>query len=126
MSEVKKMYKNAGVEKQYYYFDSADGNTYTWELNENGNDKHNMCFIGKPKIKDREFTAEKQLKIVKFMLHKGIYYDTDGDSYWFHLTDDVENASYKPLEEAIAEFINFLWQDLTEQERTEIAEILRG
>lgn len=70
------------------------------------------------------FTAEKQLKIVKFMLHKGIYYDTDGDSYWFHLTDDIENASYKPFEEAIAEFINFLWQDLTEQERTEIKEIL--
>lgn len=103
MSEVEKLYKNAGV-KKYRLLDRDN----------------------KLKWKYPDFTAEKQLEIVKFMLHKGIYYDTDGDSYWFHLTDDIENANYKPLDRAMAEFINLIWQDLTEKEQEQIADILKG
>ena len=114
MSEVEKLYKIAGVKKQYYYFDSADGNTYTWELNENGNDKHNMCFIGKPKIKDREFTAEKQLEVVKMILFS---------TWWMNLKRLQFSEKF---EVGLAQMINELWQDITEQDRTEIAEILRG
>ena len=58
------------------------------------------------------------------MLHKGVYYDTDGDTYWFHYTDEIENAIYRPFEEAIAEFINGFWQSLIEEERKQIKEIL--
>lgn len=99
MSEVEKMYKNAEVE-------SVGFNPY--------------------KLEDEypPFTAEKQLEMVKFMLHKGIYYDTDGDTYWFHYTDEIENATYRPFEEAIAEFINGLWQYLTEEEKQQIKEVL--
>lgn len=99
-SEVEKMYENANVE------DKNINNQLYKDLNY------------------PQFTAEKQLKIVKFMFHKGIYYDTDGDTYWFHYTDDIENATYRPFEEAIAEFINVFWQDLTDTEKAEIKNIL--
>lgn len=102
MSEVEKMYENAGVGYLMYVVDTFPPVEY-------------------PQI---EFTAEKQLEIVKFMLHKGVYYDTDGDTYWFHYTGEIENATYRPFEEAIAEFINAIWQDLTEQEKQEIKRIL--
>lgn len=117
MSEVEKLYENAGVEKQYYYFDSADGNTYTWELNENGNDKHNMCFIGKPKIKDRVFTPEKQLELICWLVN-------NKDSIM--ITNKPKPINLEVLKESIAYEINLLWQDLTAQERTEIRSILNG
>ena len=113
MSEVEKMYENAGVEKQYYYFDSADGNTYTWELNENGNDKHNMCFIGKPKIKDREFTAEKQLELVKWCCKKC-------RRFYLYNINDIDNFA-----ENLAKEFNHYWQDLTESEQEQIRSILK-
>lgn len=47
-----------------------------------------------------DFTAEKQLSLIKWLMVN--------------------------FNEALAELINLYWQDLTEQERTEIAEILRG
>lgn len=99
MNEVEKMYKLAHIANEGYD---------AWDIKD----------IYPP------FTAEKQLEIVKFMLHKGIYYDTDSDTYWFHYTDEIENATYRPFEEAIAELINSLWQDLTEEEHKQIKEIL--
>jgi hypothetical protein len=109
MNEVEKMYRNSGIEKCNRFLkpcpfgNECDGCEHNWYP---------------------EFTAEKQLEIVKFLLHKGIYYNTDGDTYWFHYTDEIENATYRPFKEAIAEFINGFWQDLTDAERTQIKEIL--
>ena len=126
MNEIIKLYENAGVEKQYYSFKCSDGNIYNWELNENGNDKYNMCFIGKPEIKERTFTAEKQLELIKFLLNQGVYYSTfPNNTYQFHISDDIENPQPRKFDIAIAEIINDLWQDLTEEERKQIADILR-
>ena len=113
MSEVEKLYKNAGVEKQYYYFDSADGNTYTWELNENGNDKHNMCFIGKPKIKDREFTPEKQLGLIEFYIK----------SVWWRNLACFKSSSLS-FDEELAKLTNHLWEDMTISQQEQIKRIL--
>ena len=44
-NHIEELMKAAEVEKQYYSFKSADGNTYNWELNENGNEKHKKHFI---------------------------------------------------------------------------------
>ena len=105
MSEIELLYKNAGVGYLTYIVDTFPPVKY-------------------PQIK---FTAEKQLELIKFILGKGVYYDTDKNcqEVWFHYTDDIENASYKPFDEAIAEFINNLWQDLTEEEKQQIKEILQ-
>lgn len=138
MSEITKLYKNAGLSNMwveryndgYYehenYYDSYKEmvnnmmKANDWTLTEAQETAKRECSKEFP-----PFTAEKQLEIVKFMLHKGVYYDTDCDTYWFHYTGEIENATYRPFEEAIAEFINSLWQDLTEEEKQQIKEILK-
>ena len=60
------------------------------------------------------FTAEKQLEIVKMILFS---------TWWLNLKRLQFSEKF---DEGLAQMINELWQDLTEQERTEIKEILRG
>lgn len=112
MSEIEKMMQNAGIRKGRMSDEDCAEDCLDYECK-------NCRYSNYP-----PFTAEKQLEIVKFMLHKGIYYDTDGDTYWFHISDEIENATYRPFEEAIAEFINVFWQLLIEKERKQIKEIL--
>lgn len=133
MTEIEKMYENANAYKilcrcsyknlfDYSIDYGQDACLYAEDKFRNG---CVGCELAEQNVKYYPpFTAEKQLKIVKFMLHKGIYYDTDGDTYWFHYTDEIENATYRPFEEAIAEFINGFWQYLTEKEKEEIRNIL--
>ena len=67
------------------------------------------------------FTADRQLKAVKFLFKKGFYYDVEDDKYWFHLSDYEENLKYRDFDEALAEFINIIWDDsLSEEEKQEI------
>ncbi len=100
MSEIEKMYKLAQIANEGY-------------------DAWDMKDIYPP------FTAEKQLNIVKFLLHKSVYYDTDGDrEYLFHLSDEIENSKYREFDEAIAECINKMWEDLRDYEKVQIKEIL--
>jgi len=108
MNEVEKMYDNAGITKEKKKMLDIETGDTVLTLD---------SFYP-------EFTAEKQIELIKFMLHKGVYYDTDGDTYWFHYTNEIENVTYRPFEEAIAEFINGFWQYLTEKERKQIKEIL--
>ena len=133
MNEIEKLYENAGVEKQYYSFKSSCGKTYNWELNENGNDKYNMCFIGKPEIKERSFTAEKQLELIKWLAssRKGILISDFGENEFnistgfYYCAKHIQNfKSNKDLDIVIAMFINSLWQDLTEEEKEQIRRIL--
>lgn len=67
-NHIEELMKAAGVEKQYYSFNSTDGNIYNWELNENGNKKYKKIFIGEPELKERTFTPAKQLKLIKLIL----------------------------------------------------------
>ena len=101
MNEVAKLYENAGIEP--YKFDGVYYHHIEYPL----------------------FTAEKQLNIVKFLLNKSVYYDTYGDrEYWFHLSDEIENSKYREFDEAIAECINKMWENLRDYEKVQIKEIL--
>lgn len=108
MSEIEKMYENAGIEKNcnsssefcpVAFCDECDFNIYP------------------------PFTAEKQLEITKFLLKKAVYYDVKDDKYWFYL-EECESAGYKPFDEAIAHFINKLWKDLSPEEKQQVKGIL--
>lgn len=104
MSEIEKMYELAGI-KPY--------------------DKYNVNKLYPP------FIAEKQIKLVKLLgsvrdytveidKFKGVYYvgcreAGSNDKHW---------GSSNIFEDAIAELINGLWKDLTEEERKQIKEIL--
>lgn len=81
---IEQMMETAGVKEQYYSFNSADGNIYTWELDEDGEEKYNMCFIGKPEIKQRLFTAEKQLELIKLIAIKNTYLDIEIEFAMFY------------------------------------------
>lgn len=122
MSEIEKMYKLANVQPQYKKrIECKEGYSIGQPC-----EKCPCINCEKSVFEDvmPPFTAEKQIEIVKFLLHKGVYYDTDGDTYWFHYTDEIENATYRPFKEAIAEFINGFWQDLTEEEKQQVKGIL--
>lgn len=97
MSEIEKMYENAGVEPIYPY---------------------TKCYP--------DFTAEKQLELIKFLFNHNVYYDVDTKgNYWFHITDDCYTYYYNKFEIALANIINEMWQPLTEAEKEQIREILK-
>lgn len=130
MSEVEKMYKNAGVETNKYKIcctgckhiskvEVINGYPSEWICDKY--DEVANCDKAEPDYPP--FTAEKQLEITKFLFKKSVYYDVKDDKYWFYW-EECESAGYKPYDEAIAHFINRLWQDLTKEERKQIKEIL--
>lgn len=140
-NHIENMMRTAGVEEQYYSFMSADGNTYTWELNEDGNEKYNMRFIGRPVLKQRNFTTEKQLEIIKLIgdiyiqstcIKYGVYavsdgyYDRDYEEYDAELKYEkcFNYGDKNPFEQALAQLTTELMNtgDLGKQKVKEILE----
>ena len=106
MNEIEKLYENAGVEPIYPY---------------------TKCYP--------EFTAEKQLEIIKLISKQGqiIIENWEKDNRGFNVTFRANsNLRYitmdcitrKTVEEALAQIINDIWQDLTEEECKQIRNIL--
>lgn len=119
MNEIKKLYELAGVKP---VCDGLDCFTCTAQCN-NG--------------KYPEFTAEKQIAIVKLISKQGQVVIENWEKYnrGFNVTFRANsNLRYitmdcitrKTVEEALAQIVNDLWQDLTEKERSEIKKILKG
>lgn len=94
MSEIEKLYRNAGVE-------SVGFNTY--------------------KLEDEypQFTAKKQLELIKLIAHRKGYPDYE---YFGNLFDDY--VQLLDFNEALAKLVNILWQDLTEEEKQQVKGIL--
>ena len=94
MSEVTKLYENAGIEPKKC--SECDNNM--------------DCGFGKDCYPP--FTAEKELKLIKWFMHSGHFCPIRFYIPW--LVDDI------------ASHINFLWEKLTEEEKKQIKEILNG
>lgn len=111
MSEIELLYENAHIEKVINH-----ECTYDYGITcPNDNDTCGNCGYYKEKEPDYPpFTAEKQLEIVKLILFS---------TWWMNLKRLQFSEKF---DERLAELVNDIWQDLTEQDRTEIAEILRG
>lgn len=116
-NHIEELMKAAGVEKQYYSFNSTDGNTYNWELNENGNKKYKKIFIGEPELKERTFTPAKQLELIKLIGQKSGFYihQNEGmdwllsDSIYADLSFNTQGYSYSSFENALCKLtINLL------------------
>ena len=128
MSEIEKLYKNAGVMWEERYDDCI--------LNKEGNCDFriscDMCDYSKEKYIYPPFTAEKQIELIKFLgslkdytvetdKFKGVYYvgcreAGNNNKHW---------GSHNLFEEALAELVNDLWQDLTEEEKQQVKGILK-
>lgn len=139
MSEIAKLYQNAGIKLKYSgWLDMGDLDTQMTHIQCDTKEEWDECVFmsrssyssdyenyDKPKMEYPPFTAKKQLELIKFLLKKAVYYDVKDDKYWFYY-EECESAGYKPFDEAIAHFINKLWQSLTEEEKQQIKEILNG
>lgn len=122
MSEIEKMYVNAGIEK----CNSSLKDIMPDICLKNNKDENCKC-------KDCEhnlypnFTAVKQLELIKWLSIEYSFvsnYVKKYDEYILQVDDFY--STKKDFSNALANLIILIWQDLTEQERTEIANILRG
>lgn len=106
MSEITKLYENAGVLKECL---SPCYINKTWR-------KTHDC----PNCDNREnyppFTAEKVLKVIVFFLNKGIKLD-------FSVEENTK-ISVENFKECIAQIGARYWQSLTSEEKQQIKEIL--
>lgn len=95
MNEIEKLYENANIEPKYI-------------------EGENLMEYSYGTLKYPQFTAEKQLKIVKCILFS---------KWWMNLKRLQFAENFK---EALAGLINDLWQDLTEEEKEQIRSVLNG
>ena len=125
MNEVEKMYENAGVEPKAKCNSGAcivTNPSQTW-----CKQCESLYYAYPP------FTAEKQLEIYKylckpFLITTRYYFDefsiTAENTFEWRTMTKV-SATGKTYEECIAKLVNNLWQDLTEEERKQIKNILK-
>lgn len=107
MNEVEKLYRNCGLVETIKH--------------------HNFS---EHRVKDIPFTAEKQIELIKWLAHKDSYScnyseikPRDNNEEW--MSYSVFKAGFAhSFEEALASLVDHLWQDLTEEERKQIKEIL--
>lgn len=102
MNEIEKLYENAGIKPvELDYPDNLDA-IYP------------------------EFTAEKQLELIKWLtINRGFKSDYD-EKEWGLCTYYIGGYYRETFEEALANLLNELWQDLTDKEQQQIKEILNG
>ena len=116
MSEVEKMYENAGVERELAYFECHRGrSSICCPIEEYEKDDGCMGCINSSAMKEvyeyPPFTEEKQLELIKWFMHSEHFSPVRFNVRW--VVDDI------------ASYINFLWQVLTEEEKQQVKEILR-
>ena len=137
MSEIEKMYKNAGIKKKRYCEYDSDNCPYMFG---------HLCSDCGVEMKPEKylyppFTAEKQIELIKWISNNDkdknkelTLYNSAHPYYYFglhhepaHSEDDMWGYGEglgTTFEDGLAELINSLWQDLTEEERKQIKEIL--
>lgn len=116
MNEVEKMYSNAEPNRDcnlYKHFTECPM-------------KHTQCedcenFVYPP------FTPEKQIELIKWLINEVDYitmwhFNNSKKPYDFDLGS--RNSEGETFEDALAQMINHLWQDLTDADKAQIKEIL--
>ena len=109
MTEIEKLYKNAEIEAKAKSKELREG------LIE--------CSLVYP-----PFTAEKQLELIKLLAVWEISIKKRWLDTWYISVDGLQkNIKLKGnFTEAIAKYINLNWQDLTEEEKQQIRDILNN
>ena len=118
MSEIEKLYKNASVTLM---------KVRTCEDHDCNNIRCSECEYFKDNI--FEFTSKKQLELIKFLMKQEdfswtIVQQGKDTEYVFYVGYEYGSGNFKEFPEAVAGIVNDLWQDLTEEERKQVKEIL--
>ena len=110
MSEIEKMYENAGIEKCNRFLkpcpfgNECDGCEHYWYP---------------------EFTAEKQIELIKWLARKGLIQINYSSHQCYQFNSFRVGGDYKTdISEALASHCNNRWQDLTEEEKQQVKGIL--
>ena len=120
MNEIEKLYENAEIEKIH----NCKGCEYEEEY---------ICDDCPPQqLIYPPFTAEKQLELIKFITSLGVCEIENWNDKGFHFAIKREriyptmflSLSNINLQETLANVINNLWQDLTEEEKEQVKGIL--
>ena len=135
MSEIEKMYKNAGVEPVYEDCCIITDKylNYTTELSyEDLMDKecpHNQectdeCEYAYNKIVYPPFTAGKVIRLLEWEANRGII-DIKHSQKGYQIFTYIHTGNYgKSIIDAVANYFCVKWQDLTDAEKAQIKEIL--
>ena len=103
MSEIEKLMQNANVKKNW-----------------------NSTPYGGVEEYYPSFTAEKQIFLIQWFLDKtDLYFHRHKTDFTYSIASGNYSVNkYKDFKESIAEFINVIWQDLTEEEKQQVKGIL--
>ena len=129
MTEVEKLYSLAGVEKEEFGFCTWDSYCPYTECEDIG--CNTTCSYWEiEKVDYPPFTAEKQLELIKWLMKNAdlqVSTVSQGKQteYMFCTGYDFCGNGFKSFENALADIICEIWQDLTEAEQNEIREILQ-
>ena len=122
MNEVTKLYENAGIEKKEKgYCDCDYMNCPNPDIEPCGKE---CCYWVDKGVDYPPFTAEKQLELIKWLAFRDYISIVAYIGGEYHSEHDKYNADENSLEDCLARLVNTLWQDLTEEERKQIKEIL--
>jgi len=108
VNEVEKMYENAGIAPKKC--SECDNNM--------------DCGFGKGCYP--LFTAEKQLFLIQWLLNRAdLYLHKHKSDFTYSIaSSNYAVNKYRDFKKSIAEFVNKLWQDLTEEEKQQVKGIL--
>lgn len=117
MSEITKLYENAEVKRQIPKVCSSN-ELYCKECEAHIEDAMTYCKNAEYPL----FTAEKQIELIKLLAKGEVKINNEDGEYEFSLFDTI--SDFSSFEESLADLTNRMWQDLTEEERKHIKEIL--
>lgn len=138
MTEIEKLMENAGIKPEYRYdCNLADTikpievfplrSCSKGEIKDYCTNKqyYRYCKVYKVNKIYPPFTEHKQLELIKWLAKKFLFFAIEIDSKsWSCSTGIISGFYKKSLEESLADYINSIWQDLTEEEQKQIKEIL--
>lgn len=114
MSEITKLYKNAGIEPIAEYCKHQCNNEFD----------DNACIGCKhiEKVEYPPFTKEKQIELIKLLAKGEVKINNEDDEYEFSIFNTVSN--FGSFEESLADLTNRMWRHLTEREKQQVKGIL--
>ncbi len=121
MSEIEKMYENAGVEPDINYVCDKE------PCEQHSVDCQKCSHLYDTREDYPDFTAEKQINLILFLANREIRISPTYISSGYYLNNIHKIKSSRNIstfEESLAQHINAIWQDLTEEERKQIKNIL--
>ena len=116
MSEIKKMYDNAGVKPEINYVCDKE------PCEQHSVDCQKCSHLYDTREDYPDFTAEKQIELIKLLAKGEIKIDNTDGEYEFSIFDTI--SDFSSFEESLADLTNRMWQSLTPEEKQQVKGIL--